>query len=157
LARSSPGKITLTTPLSRANNANTQIRGARRTPTAPPRARRTCRVCGADLYGSARQLCPTCWPVARKEQMRQIGLARAKDKTPTLQQYREQILPSLAEISLPEIERATGLSNASCSRLRSGKQIPNPRHWPALAKLVNLSGARSDDSERRRGAMTLSL
>ena len=102
-----------------------------------------------DLYGSARKLCPTCWPVQRQEYMRQLGKARAKPHDPkpsveelsggwTLQRYQQEILPGLADLNLPEIERSTGLSNAACSRLRRGLQMPNPRHWAALATLAGL-------------------
>jgi CRISPR-associated endonuclease Cas1 len=156
LAGSSPGKIALTTPLSRANTVNAQTRGAgsaHRRHDDTPAPRRTCRSCGVELYGSARKLCPTCWPVARTEYMRQLGLARAKPREPkptiedvsggyTLEQYQEQILPRLAAVSLPAIERATGLSNGNCSRLRRGLQIPNPRHWAALATLAGIQGPR---------------
>jgi len=82
--------------------------------------------------------------------MRQLGDARAKppgDAKPTveelsggwtLQQYRTEILPILAGIPLPEIERATGLSNGTCSRVRRGLQIPNPKHWGNLRELTEL-------------------
>jgi hypothetical protein len=149
LARTSPGKITLTTPLSRANTANTQTRGARsahRQGTAAPLGRRTCQSCGDDLYGSARKLCPTCWPVARNEQIRQLGFARARPlaNSPvdrmtggvTLQEYREHILPALSQVSLADMERTIGLTNPSCSRVRRGLQIPHSRHWRALADLA---------------------
>jgi hypothetical protein len=53
-------------------------------------------------------------------------------------QYQTRILPALRPIRLPEMERATGLSNATCSRVRRGLQIPNPRHWAALANLAGL-------------------
>jgi hypothetical protein len=56
----------------------------------------------------------------------------------TFEQYQTQILPALAPFSLPEMERATGLSNATCSRARRGLQVPNPRHWAALATLAGL-------------------
>jgi hypothetical protein len=79
--------------------------------------------------------------------MRQLGKARAKPHDPepsveelsggsTLQRYQQEILPRLADVPLPEIERATGLSNGGCSRIRRGLQIPNPRHWAALAALA---------------------
>jgi CRISPR-associated endonuclease Cas1 len=153
LADSSPGKIELRTPLSRANTATAQTRGQRsahRQPPAPATPRRTCRQCGVDLYGSARKLCPSCWPVQRQEYMRQLGKARAKPHDPepsveelsggwSLQRYRQEILPGLADLPLPEIERSTGLSNATCSRLRRGLQIPNPRHWAALATLAEIA------------------
>jgi CRISPR-associated endonuclease Cas1 len=151
LAGSSPGKVHLRRPLSRANITNAQTRGScRAQATARPtsKTRPTCQKCGVDLYGSGRKLCPTCWPVQRREYMRQLGKARAKPIRPakqtieelsggwTLEQYQNEILPGLAGVPLPEIERATGLSNASCSRVTRGLQIPNPRWWNILAELA---------------------
>lgn len=163
LAGSSPSTIRLSTPLSRANTTNAQTRG-RRTANAQPavaaKTRPSCQKCGADLYGSARKLCTTCWPVQRREYMRQLGKARAKPHSPakptleelsggwTLEQYQTEILPGLGGIPLPDIERATGLSNATCSRLRRGLQIPNPKHWRVLAELP---AAFSTDSETSCG------
>ena len=150
LAGSSPGKIELHTPLSRTNNTITQIpglRSANRRPAEQPPPAASCRSCGIDLYGSARKLCPTCWPVQRREYMRQLGYARAKSATPakptleelsggiTLERFQSEILPRLAPIPLREIERATGLSNATCSRMTRGLQLPNPKHWATLATL----------------------
>jgi hypothetical protein len=151
LATTSPGKIHLSTPLTRANTTNVQLRGRRTArETAAPKLRPTCEKCGVDLYGSARKLCPTCWPVVRAEYMRQLGKARAKPPGPakptveqlsggwTFEQYQTRILPALRPIPLPEMERATGLSNATCSRVRRGLQVPKPRHWAALANLAGL-------------------
>ena len=154
LAGSSPGKIALTTPLSRANTVNAQTRGAgsahrRQDDTSAPR--RTCRSCGVELFGSARKLCTTCWPIQRQEYMRQLGKARAKPHDPkrtiedvsggyTLEHYQMQILPGLTNVPLPEIEKATGLSNPTCSRVRRGLQVPNPKHWATLASLAGLKG-----------------
>jgi CRISPR associated protein Cas1 len=154
LATSSPGKIHLSTPLSRANTTKAQLRGQRtanrREAAAGPTVRATCRKCGVDLYGSARKLCPTCWPVVRADYLRQLGKAGAKPAGPakptveqlsggwTFELYQTRILPALRPISLPEMERATGLSNATCSRVRRGLQVRNPRHWAALATLAGL-------------------
>lgn len=156
LAASSPGQVALRTPLSRANTAAAQVRGKRsanRRAAAPSvKERPTCQRCGVELYGSARKLCPSCWPVTRRVYMAELGRARAKPDKPakptleqlaggwTLKEYQTRILPALAGIPLPEMERATGLSNAACSRIRRGLQIPNPRHWCALAELA---GARA--------------
>lgn len=151
LARSSPGKVQLRTPLSRANGIHAQRPNAEGRPpkgAATASSRLTCQQCGADLYGSARKLCPTCWPVMRNEYMRQLGKARAKPSHPakatteelsggwTHQQYQCDIMPKLAHVSLLDIERSTGLSNASCSRVRAGTQIPNPKHWSSLSALT---------------------
>ncbi len=151
LAGSSHSTIQLRSPLSRANMAQAQTRGSRTATRKVARAeklRPTCQKCGVDLYGSARKLCPTCWPVQRREYVRQLGKTRAKPPAVrarprveelsggwTLKQYQEEILPGLRGIALPEIERATGLANASCSRITRGLQVPNPKHWPALAEL----------------------
>jgi hypothetical protein len=87
--------------------------------------------------------------------MRQLGKARAKPSAPakptveqlsggwTFEQYQTRILPALHQIPLPEMQRATGLSNATCSRVRRGLQVPNPRHWAALATLAGLGSLRT--------------
>jgi len=151
LAGSSPSTtIRLSTPLSRANTTNAQTRGQRNAnarPRTAAKSRPTCEKCGTDLYGSARKLCPTCWPVQRREYMRQLGKARAKPPGPakpttdelsggwTLEDYRTDILPGLAEIPLPDIERATGLSNATCSRTSTRAPNPEPQTLGELARI----------------------
>lgn len=155
LAQASSGVVQWRTPLSRQRTLDAQVigaRGARRRrdasgADASNEPRPTCRNCGVALYGAARKLCPTCWPVARAEYMRQLGRARAKAvgaSKPTTEElsggwsfeaYQTRILPALTVLLLGEIERATGLSNATCSRVRRGLQVPNPRHWAALARL----------------------
>jgi CRISPR-associated endonuclease Cas1 len=152
LAGSSPSQIDLRTPLSRGNTTNTQTRGQRsqhRRPEGAEAPRKTCQQCGADLYGSARKLCPSCWSVTRNGYVAEYRAAqhRPPKRTPptvtelsggwTFEQYQTEILPRLADIPLPVIEKATGLSNGSCSRLRHGLQVPNPKHWPALAGLAS--------------------
>lgn len=94
LASSSPGKIALTTPLSRTNHIQAQTRG-RRSSNRRDLEKRTdpayCRSCGVELTEYRRQLCPTCWPVERAQQAaqrRQAGLAamaelRAKGQDPS--------------------------------------------------------------------------
>jgi CRISPR-associated endonuclease Cas1 len=151
IAKTSPGKITLTTPLTRANVVAAQQRGKRSANRRPPteaKARPTCRDCGTDLYGSARKLCPSCWPIWRASYNREMGFARAKPSGPlkptaeqvsggiTFERYQQEILPALTNIPLPMVERATGLGPASCSRIRRGLQVPNPRLWAALSRLV---------------------
>jgi hypothetical protein len=153
LATSSPGKIALTTPLSRVNVARAQTRGARsrnRRDAEPAPLRRTCQQCGTDLYGSARKLCPTCWPITRNAYLIQRNIARTRPPGPpkptaeelsggwTLKGYQTEILPALAGVTLADLERATGLCSASCSRVRRGLQVPNPSHWAALGQLVGV-------------------
>jgi len=53
-----------------------------------------------------------------------------------LAHYRAAILPGLAAVPLATIRRATGLSRSYCKRIRLGKVVPHPVHWPALVSLV---------------------
>lgn len=182
LASSSPGKIALTTPLTRSNYSAAQQR--RDTGRTQPRSvtsavdgMPTCRSCGERLFNKNRRLCTACWSVTRaalSEQRSHAGhaaLAQARatghDPTQTAsarakrrdslvatkaaeaawaaagsstgiteQQLYEDVLPMLITTPLSHMQRATGLSNSSCSRIRSGKMTPHPRHWEALARLV---------------------
>jgi CRISPR-associated protein Cas1 len=81
LARSSPGRIELSTRLTRANITHTRISGTRLnsgTPKPSTASMLTCRNCGIPLTGSARKLCPTCLPLARNagfQAMRKTNIA----------------------------------------------------------------------------------
>ena len=143
VAKTSPGKIRLTTPVEPTSPMPKLV-----VPEAPggeqPRChigRRTCRTCGDELYGAARKLCPACWPVARYTNN---GTDRptSMPATWTFEHYRLEILPALADVSLADIERATGLSHASSSRVRSGKHVPNRNHWSSLAQLAGANRTR---------------
>jgi CRISPR-associated endonuclease Cas1 len=180
LASSSPGKIALTTPLSRSNNSAVQKRGnkPRLASTAPAvKTMPTCKSCGTKLFNKTRQYCTACWTVTRTALQQQraqtsyvvLAQARAEGRDPsqtsearvkrresllagkvaereweaggghpatTEQQLYEEVLPRLADMPLSKIERATGLSNSSCSRIRSGRMTPHPRHWDTLANLA---------------------
>lgn len=50
--------------------------------------------------------------------------------------WEKTIQPGLANVSLAKIMDATGLGPASASGARTGKLVPHPRHWTALADLV---------------------
>jgi len=54
----------------------------------------------------------------------------------TERELRETVLPALGAVGLPLMQRATGLSSSSCSRIRRGLMTPHPRHWQALALLA---------------------
>jgi hypothetical protein len=53
--------------------------------------------------------------------------------------YREKIQPRLAEITVPIISSALGVSKAYATDIRAGRRCPHPRHWLALAQLVGVS------------------
>jgi CRISPR-associated endonuclease Cas1 len=50
--------------------------------------------------------------------------------------FLREIVPKLAGFPLNTIARATGLSLAACSRIRSGSQLPHRRHWEGLLALA---------------------
>jgi CRISPR-associated endonuclease Cas1 len=56
--------------------------------------------------------------------------------TMTQEEYRARVAPALAGIALRRLMDATGLSNASCSKIRRGLTTPHPRHWEPLARVV---------------------
>jgi CRISPR-associated endonuclease Cas1 len=53
--------------------------------------------------------------------------------------YVKQILPLLASVAKSRIRSAIGVSEPYSSYIQEGKRIPHPRHWLALANLVQIS------------------
>jgi hypothetical protein len=49
--------------------------------------------------------------------------------------YRSEILPHLAQVTLPQIIRATGLTSSYCWR-PAGERVPHPMYWEPLAELI---------------------
>jgi hypothetical protein len=54
----------------------------------------------------------------------------------TEQAYREKIQPRLAEVTVPVISKALGISGPYATDIRAGRRHPHPRHWETLARLV---------------------
>jgi hypothetical protein len=46
--------------------------------------------------------------------------------------FAREILPSLQEVPLLALARATGLTYGYLSQIRSGKRVPHLRHWAAF-------------------------
>jgi CRISPR-associated protein Cas1 len=68
----------------------------------------------------------------------QNALSRAWDRDnerPDPSVFAGEILPHLADISLGDLQAATGLSLGYCSLIRRGLKTPHPRHWEALRAL----------------------
>lgn len=61
--------------------------------------------------------------------------------------FRSHVLPGLAEISLPKIAQATGISISTASKIRAGRRVPHPRHWEALAILARRERRVSPDMQ----------
>jgi hypothetical protein len=53
--------------------------------------------------------------------------------------YTNKIQPGLATITVPAIASAIGVSLPYAADIRAGRRRPHPRHWQALAKLVDVS------------------
>jgi len=88
---------------------------------------------------------PTQTTAARAKRRDSLLAAKAAEATWTAnalvspiteQELRDRVLPALSAVSLTLMQQATGLSNSSCSRIRRGLMSPHPRHWQALADLV---------------------
>jgi CRISPR-associated endonuclease Cas1 len=54
---------------------------------------------------------------------------------PDREWYLREVSPGLARLSTTAIAKATGMSTSSASKVRSGKRVPHPRWWEALAAL----------------------
>jgi hypothetical protein len=54
--------------------------------------------------------------------------------------YLRRIQPRLANVTVPAIRAALGVSKSYATNIRSGNRLPHPRHWQLLAGLVGISG-----------------
>jgi len=53
--------------------------------------------------------------------------------------YVKRVVPALASVAKSQIRSTLGVSEPYSADIRTGKRIPHPRHWQALAKLVSVS------------------
>ncbi|MGO9197609.1 MAG: CRISPR-associated endonuclease Cas1 [Acidimicrobiales bacterium] len=63
--------------------------------------------------------------------------------------YLANVAPKLADVSLPAIAAATGISTSAASKFRRGLRVPAPRHWSALASLVGAEVAAIEQTATR--------
>jgi hypothetical protein len=133
-----------------------------------PKSLRICRTCG-DVLKRGQIYCKSCALPAAKERFgdvarlgriashtneAEIGRAKTRlrhaaalkvwDSTTlpdwlTEQAYREKIQPRLAEVTVPTISKALGISGPYATDIRAGRRRPHPRHWEKLARLVGNS------------------
>jgi CRISPR-associated endonuclease Cas1 len=161
LADASPYPVPKPTPLTATR------RGARaRIPKRISRPLGTvCQDCGAPI-DRQRHYCPECWPAhrqvnglagstaaraslttaaarARKGETVSSGKLAAKAAraaaigwSPTA--WDATIAPKLSGFTTRQIAEATGLSIPYANRIRRGTQVPDPRHWQAIANLVGV-------------------
>jgi CRISPR-associated protein Cas1 len=132
---------------------------------APPRPPRLCRTCGKEVTRGYER-CGSCKvAVCRGELIKaaQKGRAashsseaeakrgegrrrhaaairawRSSNRTDWLNEkmYAKEIQPKLANVTVPAIRAALGVSKSYATNIRSGKRLPHPRHWQTLATLV---------------------
>jgi CRISPR-associated endonuclease Cas1 len=114
----------------------------------------SCVDCGGRLQKARNLRCQACWdkqPGQSEDVRQRRGLAIAQARSAQEQWRREnpyaavdpdvfrnKILPGLAAVPLREIMAVTGSSKSSASSYRSGRSIPHPMHWAALAAFLNL-------------------
>lgn len=93
---------------------------------------------------------PTATPQARAKKSATLVRTKAAEAAWTATgsapavteaELHERVLPALAGVPLSAIQEATGLSNASCSRIRSRQLTPHPRHWDALDAVASMVAA----------------
>jgi CRISPR-associated endonuclease Cas1 len=53
--------------------------------------------------------------------------------------YREKIQPRLAEVTVPAISKALGISQPYATDIRAGRRRPHPRHWETLGRILGVS------------------
>jgi CRISPR-associated endonuclease Cas1 len=55
------------------------------------------------------------------------------------ERFAELVVPRLANVTLPAIAKATGMSTSAAAKVRAGRRVPHPRHWPVLAELAGIA------------------
>jgi hypothetical protein len=146
----------------RKARANTQRRLAQRASDKPPRQEAgdstslrmaTCVSCGGTLARNQHIRCPTCWELlggqdAATRALRGVAISESKQASKRWrvdnpnargdpEHFRTTILPGLRSKTLADIMNASGLSKATASKVRAGRQVPHLRHWAQLMELGN--------------------
>ena len=60
--------------------------------------------------------------------------------------FLKEIQPLLKNFKIKVISTALGVCASYAAQIRSGKLLPHPRHWQALANLVQVSKGAADES-----------
>ena len=50
-------------------------------------------------------------------------------------QFKRDVLPGLVNMTLRQMQAATDLSRALCTKIRRGDLVPHPRYWEALRRI----------------------
>jgi CRISPR-associated endonuclease Cas1 len=141
--------------------------------TPPPRPDSFCKDCGAEI-GRGRIRCATCSnvlntaglikaarqgriaaqshqaQVQRSDTQRRHEAAKAgwqpSDHPAWLSDevYHREIQPRLKGVTLSVLASTLGISIPYAVDIRSGRRVPHPRHWQALARLVGVQSCESN-------------
>jgi hypothetical protein len=133
--------------------------------SAAPKQIRVCELCGAE--GIRKRYCRSCAVEVSRENMSRVALiGHSKPKTPRVKArisktlsdhavanswwspsslpawlnkefYVQKIQRQLKTVRVREIAQAMHVSQPYAAFIRSGRRSPHPRHWRALAQLVN--------------------
>jgi len=165
----------LPTPLTQRHRREAKGRPSFPTVEAP-KPDRVCRGCGKQIRRDKR-FCADCavtvtrenFDVGRKAAQRPESLARRSATQRTHKQaihnwkpsdlpgwltrdvYARKVQPALAQVAKSRIRSALGVSEPYSSAIQAGKCVPHPRHWLALARLVEVSAESVRAGTSRRG------
>jgi CRISPR-associated endonuclease Cas1 len=136
--------------------------------TPPPKPVALCRLCGVTIQIGFKY-CRSCIPaISRENVVKAAELGRRATHSPEAQArrsetqrrqnaarnswnpasnpawfdeqfYRDHIKTLLRRIRVPVIQKALSVSEPYALGIRAGRQIPHPRHWQNLARLVGIS------------------
>lgn len=133
----------------------------------PPRPLRVCRSCGVILKRGLNYCAMCSTEVSRQNLLEVAKLGRIATHSPeaealrarTMQRheaakrawrksdlpkwldeevYRKDIMPNLANITVPTISSALDISEPYANDIRKGKRIPHARHWLSLGRLARI-------------------
>jgi len=124
----------------RADAGHRRARGLRSMPRDHRAQRRVMREFAPRL---TREADPRYQPATVRMRQQVVAKVREADqrwerqsRSPvTREDYLCIVVPSLRKVKLKYVVQATGLSKASCSRIRRGLSVPHSRHWQSLAVL----------------------
>ncbi len=161
----SRARRSLPTPLTQQHRREAKGRSSFPTVEAP-KPDRLCRGCGKQIRRDKRRsLCAGCaapvvrqgFELGRKAAQRPESLAKRsatqRVHKQAIQQwnpsdlpgwltrdvYVKQVRPALAHVAKSRIRAVLGVSEPYASDIQSGKRVPHPRHWLALAQIVGVS------------------
>ncbi|HXY11262.1 MAG TPA: CRISPR-associated endonuclease Cas1 [Terriglobales bacterium] len=131
----------------------------------PPKIEHHCQDCGKEIRRDLRRrFCAECavtviregfdWgrkaaqrpeSLAKRSATQRIHKQAIKNWKPsdlpawlTRDLYVKQVQPALASVAKSRIRSALGVSEPYASDIQAGKRVPHPRHWHALAELVEV-------------------